>query len=114
RLRYRDNHRVAELSVRLRVGNRNPKAASFPVEAHQSCTLARRQTTGIPPPATNQNLRAVLEIPRRQRSGHVRGTDKAESEAVSLRAMFLRVCLQVIPEMIAQSVPGRHPGPRPF
>lgn len=81
----RHDDRVSELAVSLRLGNWDDPSTwtPGPVETHEPGALPRRQASGIPFVAANENLGAVFVVPRGQGPRDVFGAHEIEAKAIS-------------------------------
>ena len=95
---------VAELTVRLRVGNLDPERAILAIEPHQARAFQRRQPSWPLAGLIDQHFGAVLVIAGRKRSGHVVRTEQTVAKAVARRAMLFLVVFQILPEMFGERV----------
>lgn len=102
-LDHRNNHGIPELSVGLRIGD------LIDLErlgvAHEACAFPRRQAPGVPATALfDQDLRTILVVACTKCACNVIWPDKAESESVAGRLVFGGIVLEILPEVIGQSV----------
>src|ERR1035437_7421023 len=112
RLHYRGNDCVSELTVGLCIRDRNPPAPLTGIKTHQSCALARSESTWISAAPTDENLGPVLVVARAQRSRNVFRSNPTESKAVSHCPMLLGIVAQIAPEVIGQDIFRSNPAAR--
>src|SRR5690606_27757454 len=93
-LHKRNYDRVAELFVRLVVGNRDDELIR---KTLYPGTFPWCQPTRISFALRNQNFRSILVVPGAERACYAVGLGKSKPKTVAFSFMLLRVLLQVCP-----------------
>src|SRR5690606_28214690 len=90
--------------VSLRIGNRNIPGAITILKAHQARALAGRESTRSGANLLHENFRSILVVSGRKRPRHTITTEQAVAKAVTGLFMLGPVVLQILPQMLCQSV----------
>ena len=112
RSRCWNSYSVPELSICLRVRDWNLELRQMRLfKTHEAGTLSR----GEPPRSAStfgttfdQDLRAVLVVPGRERSRNIIWTDESVPKSVAFRLVASGVCAKIVPQMLRQDVSIRY------